>query len=198
MRALEASERDLGKGSPFHKFYLKFQKSIRQDRLRLAYMKSLLTLPLILLSLISFPSWGETMDDLVERDGIYYKKFSDVPFTGGVEGLDQGFMREGIRVGRWILYHENGEIFGEGNYRKGKKWDLWTFHFSNGGLYKKGDFINDKEEGFFIQYSKNGQLHSKGNYKNGFKEGRWFHYTETGNLYRYESGVFKNGLKISD
>lgn len=77
-------------------------------------------------------------------------------------------------------------------------WDLWTFHWSNGGLYKKGDFINDKEEGFFIQYHENGQLHSKGNYKNGFKEGRWFHYTETGNLYRSESGVYKNGLKISD
>tara|TARA_B100001971_G_C18039092_1_gene456659 strand:+ start:145 stop:294 length:150 start_codon:yes stop_codon:yes gene_type:complete len=25
---------------------------------------------------------GETMDDLVERDGLYYKQFTDVPFTG--------------------------------------------------------------------------------------------------------------------
>ena len=39
---------------------------------------------LVLLSL-SFPSFGETMDDLVEREGLYYKKFTDVPFTGQVE-----------------------------------------------------------------------------------------------------------------
>ena len=28
-----------------------------------------------------------TMDDLVEREGLYYKKFTDVPFNGEVTGL---------------------------------------------------------------------------------------------------------------
>ena len=27
------------------------------------------------------------MDDLVERDGLYYKKFTDVPFTGEISGF---------------------------------------------------------------------------------------------------------------
>ena len=40
---------------------------------------------LILLSL-SIPSLGETWGDLVEREGLFYKKFTDVPFTGEVEG----------------------------------------------------------------------------------------------------------------
>ncbi len=26
------------------------------------------------------------MDDLVEREGLFYKKFTDVPFTGEVRG----------------------------------------------------------------------------------------------------------------
>ena len=39
---------------------------------------------LVLLSL-SFPSFCGTMDDLVEREGLYYKKFTDVPFIGQVE-----------------------------------------------------------------------------------------------------------------
>jgi hypothetical protein len=30
------------------------------------------------------------MDDLVERDGIHYKKFSDAPFTGKITGHTQG------------------------------------------------------------------------------------------------------------
>ena len=46
-------------------------------------MKRFLT-PILLMVLL-FPSLalGEevTMDDLVEREGIYYKKFTDVPFT---------------------------------------------------------------------------------------------------------------------
>ena len=57
-------------------------------------MKPLLTLPLLLLSLISFPSWSETVDELVLRDGIYCKKFSDMATTGrekcGIFGLFTG------------------------------------------------------------------------------------------------------------
>ena len=36
--------------------------------------------PILLLTLL-FPTFaiGETMDDLVEQDGIHYKKFSDAP-----------------------------------------------------------------------------------------------------------------------
>jgi hypothetical protein len=43
-----------------------------------------------------FPSLvlGDTVDwdDLVENpsDGLYYKKFTDVPFTGEVTGQEQG------------------------------------------------------------------------------------------------------------
>jgi hypothetical protein len=45
-------------------------------------MKHILA-PIVLLTFL-FPSlaFGVTMDDLVKRDGIHYKKFSDVPFTG--------------------------------------------------------------------------------------------------------------------
>ena len=55
-------------------------------------MKHILA-PIFALVLL-FPSLalGDTVywDDLVERDGIYYKKFTDVPFTGEVTGQRQG------------------------------------------------------------------------------------------------------------
>ena len=35
-------------------------------------MKTLLIIPLVLMSLVSFPNWGLTMDDLVKRDGLWY------------------------------------------------------------------------------------------------------------------------------
>ncbi len=61
--------------------------------------QTLLTICLILFAL---PSWGEalTIDDLVERDGLYYKKFSDVPFTGEIsQGKEQGSFNNGKRNG---------------------------------------------------------------------------------------------------
>ena len=46
------------------------------------YKRTLFIIPLVLMSLVSFSSWGLTMYDLVVRAGLYYEKFTDVPFTG--------------------------------------------------------------------------------------------------------------------
>jgi hypothetical protein len=39
------------------------------------------------------------MDDLVKREGLYYKKFSDVPFSGKATGKYGAYT---------ILYYRNG------------------------------------------------------------------------------------------
>ena len=63
-------------------------------------MRTLFIIPLVLMSLVSFPSWGLTMDDLVQRDDLYYKKFTDVPFTGEIdEGLERGNFNNGKKDG---------------------------------------------------------------------------------------------------
>ena len=41
------------------------------------------------------------MDDLVERDGVHYKKFTQVPFTGEVTGKEQGSFKNGKKEGFW-------------------------------------------------------------------------------------------------
>ncbi len=40
-----------------------------------------------------------TLDDLVVQEGIYYKKFTDVPFAGSVEGRAQGAFKRGKKDG---------------------------------------------------------------------------------------------------
>ena len=51
------------------------------------------------------------MDDLVERDGVYYKKFSDVPFTG-TSRTDQQLRtyKDGKLEGLSIDYYPSGRI----------------------------------------------------------------------------------------
>ena len=76
-------------------------------------MKKLTSIILILfLSLLSSPSWSETLtiDDLVERDDLYYKKFTDVPFTGVVTGLASGKLQDGVPTGTFLEYHSNGQL----------------------------------------------------------------------------------------
>ena len=83
--------------------------------------------PKFLLTLL-FPSFatGETMDDLVKRDGIHYKKFSLVPFTGTVTGKTQGSFRNGEKHGLWVKFHDNGQLWEKGIFKDGKKHGPWV------------------------------------------------------------------------
>ena len=60
---------------------------------------------LIIISLLlTSVSWSNDVDsgDLVKRDGLYYEKFTNEPFTGNVTGRTQGKIK-------------NGKIFGKKN-----------------------------------------------------------------------------------
>ena len=46
------------------------------------------------------------MNDLVERDGLYYVKFTDVPFTGEVAGKRNGKFKNGKKEGHHEFYHD--------------------------------------------------------------------------------------------
>ena len=131
-------------------------------------------LVLLFISLLSSPSWSETYDDLVEREGLWYKKFTDVPFTGEITGDIQGSLKNGEKEGDWVWYHENDQLWMKQNYK------------------------DDEKDGAWIRYYANGQLEYKGNYKNGKKEGAWVSYDENGTLVSMLTGTFKNGVKISD
>jgi hypothetical protein len=78
--------------------------------------------PILLLTLL-FPAlaFGETMDDLVITNGLYYKKYTDVPFTGKTTGKSQGSFRNGKKHGPWVSYHDNGQVFSQGTYKNDKE-----------------------------------------------------------------------------
>ena len=113
-------------------------------------MKHILA-PILLMTLL-FPAlaFGETMDDLVERDGLHYKKFSLVPFTGKITGDEQGSVKNGKKHGPWVSYHDNGQLSHKGTYKDGKKVGPWVDYHENGtvneeytGTYKDGVIEED-------------------------------------------------------
>ena len=160
-------------------------------------MKKLLLIPVLFLSLLSSPSWGEDYDNLVSRDGIYYKKFTNTPFTGRSEGKGQGLFVYGKREGPWRMFWPNGGLFLKGNWKNGKHDGYFEYYWDNGMLNETGHYVNGKKEGEWVGYWDNGQLADKGTYKNGKKEGLWLMYKVDGIRHEF-TGVYKDGVKISD
>ena len=68
---------------------------------------------------------GETMDDLMTKDGLYYKNyykiFIGVPFTGKVTGKEQGSIKNGKKDGLWVYYHDNGQLWKKETFKDGVK-----------------------------------------------------------------------------
>ena len=103
-----------------------------------------------ILALFLFPSiaFGDSVsaDDLVKRHGLYYKEFTDHPFTGKTTGP-----------------YENV------SYRDGRKHGPFVYYYSNKKVNYKGTYKDGKEDGPSVSYQENGQLWSKGTYNNGKK-----------------------------
>jgi len=141
-------------------------------------------LTLIFLTCVLFLSpnvvMSETMYDLGRREGIYYKKFSDLPFNGKITGNPQGAFRNGKREGAWVWENKNGHINTKGNYKNGKEDGSWVTYHENGELYTKGDYKNGNKEGAWVRHWNNAQLMSKGEYKNDKKDGTWVHFNKDG------------------
>ena len=128
--------------------------------------KLLITFFTVLFCLTSSVVWSLEFKELVKRDGVYYKKFSEVPFTGKVDGKEQGSFKNGLKEGSWVQYHENGQLFYKGDYKNGKKEGSWVWYYHSGQLSYKGDYKNGKEEGSWVSYKRDGTFNS-GTYKNG-------------------------------
>ena len=159
-------------------------------------IKTLLTI--LFISLLSSPSWSVTKGDLVEREGLYYEKFTDVPFTGEVTGVEQGSFKDGERDGAWVMYRMNGQLMNKGNWKNNKREGVWFNYFDDGTLDRKGSFTNGKNEGTWAYYYRNGQLSYKGNWKNSKQDGAWVSYNEDGTVNKQQTGTYKDGEKISD
>ncbi len=83
---------------------------------------------------------SETLDRqrLVERNGILYKHFSSVPYTGTVTGRWSGKLVDGKRFGPWKTFWFNGSLASEGKYiTGGVKTGVWKHYDTNGRVISK-------------------------------------------------------------
>ena len=133
-------------------------------------MKHLLIIFSLLLTSIC---WSKDVDwnNLIKRDGLWYEKFINEPFTGNSTGLKQGKVKDGKKNGEWFYYLENGQLHLKNTYKDGKKDGERLKYYDNGKLYRKGNYKDGKRNGLKTDWHKNGRKESEGNWKNDKQEG---------------------------
>ncbi len=112
----------------------------------------------------ALPSWGEVVSsyDLVVRDGLHFKKFSNVPFSGIIED-----------------YHSNGQLRYTGKVTNGKENGIANSYRENGKRYSIINLKNGEQHGVSKWFNKCGYLELLETYKNGLYHGKVEYY----NLY---------------
>ena len=178
--------------------------------------------PIFALALL-FPSLAlgaeVTIGDLVERDGLFYEKSTDVPFTGEVTGQGQGQIKDGKREGPWVAYRDNDQLLRKGDYKGGKRDGPWIVYWHDGtkneclsGTYRDGvkisrdwdDFVKRDdglyyEESCFVAFSVvpfSGEVSDgskRGRIEDGKLEDSWVEYWDDGQL--RQKGDYKDGKR---
>jgi antitoxin component YwqK of YwqJK toxin-antitoxin module len=164
--------------------------------------KITITFLTIVLCLVPSIALSETVapTDLVKRNGIYYKKLTNKPYSGYTKGkskygfLEQGTVNNGRQEGVWEYYWTNGLLGEKGTYKDGKQDGIWKSYDENGQLAVKGTYKNDKLHGLMIRYHKNGQLYQEGTFSNNKRDGVWKTFYENGQL--QSKITWKNGKYI--
>ena len=185
-------------------------------------MKNLTFVFACLISVSVFGQTEYTSEDVYHvGDSIALLVLNNQPVNGIVTKYwDNGKLmseksyEEGLRVGEFKDYYENGElehniIFEKGvyiscvgYYKNGaveheKDTDRNVFYYKNGKLLGEGNKNkNDELEGLFKEYYKNGKLKRESNYKNGEEDGVFKQYHKNGRL--AIQGEYLGGVKVDN
>ena len=155
------------------------------------------------------PALAQTVhpDSLDMREGLYYERGSDTPFSGAVEdpGRMMGQVEDGMRIGAWKGWHLNGQRSWVFEHKDGQLTHRTLWH-TNGAKRMEGRYVDGKPDGVHPRWDENGQKVSEETYRAGALHGPRRLWDPDGNLLReikYEDGqrhgsatwYFANGQK---
>ena len=114
------------------------------------------------------------IDEIVKRDDTFYRKFSNIPFSGHIESYHPngqlkivGDLLDGKKVGNWIEYYLSGIKKSEGQFANGKKDGPWVYYFLNANIKEKQFFIDGHKDGLWEKFDVHGTVVQTESYQNG-------------------------------
>lgn len=118
-----------------------------------------------------------------------------------------GHYADGIPVGKWGYFYENGYRKMEAYLEPGNP-TYWKYYYENDSLKMEGEIAHQNKQGPWVFYYEDGEVKSRGEYRDGKKHGLWEHYYTEGEIkavanyvmgegeyteYYYKGGVKREG-----
>ena len=162
------------------------------------------------------------LEDLSNRDGLFYKLDENKPFTGVItqENPDAGYQflgrtKDGKKDGMWVKWFQSGKEVPEvvlvdvqepepdvpwsgnkqeqGAFKDGEKHGLWTEWYDNEHVKSHGTYDMGIMNGEWAFYYTNGIKEKEGTLSNGNAHGLWKFWDEEAR--KAQEGAFENGIK---
>ena len=162
------------------------------------------------------------LEDLSEREGLFYKLGEDDPFTGIItqENQEAGYLflgrtRDGKKEGQWVKWFPSGKDVPEiiivdvpdpepdvpwsgnkqeqGSFKDGERHGDWTEWYDNEHIKSHGSYDAGIMTGFWIFYHQNGVKEKEGNFASGTADGLWIFWDE--DIKKVQEGTFTEGTK---
>ena len=159
----------------------------------------LIVLPLLLIVGCSSPEPINYEEMLNYRDGMYYTKDTNKPYSGQVFSLHddgkkkgEGSLKDGKMISKteWEWY-QNEQKKSEIHYKDGKKDGLQTEWYENGQKRWEGTIKDGNKDGLSTQWWLNGQKMVERTWKDGIEDGLVTEWYENGEKER--EGTYKDG-----
>ena len=131
-------------------------------------------------------------ETLNERDGVFYTKDTNKPYSGQVFSLywdgkksGEGTLKDGEKDGKWTWWYENGQKKREGTYKSDDgfrpfKDGLWTEWHENGQKRRETTYKDGGLDGLNTTWYENGQKGSEQTYKKNEPDGLHIEWYENG------------------
>ena len=120
-------------------------------------MKKILLIILPLLLIVGCSKEPINFEEmLVEKEGVYYTKDTNKPYTGDVFSLyedgqkkSEGALKDGYYNGKWTSWFSDGQKYTEGTFKDDYYDGKWTSWYEKGqkysvGIYNDGNVISEK------------------------------------------------------
>ena len=134
-------------------------------------MKNIFTVLLVMFVCFSFKAYTQ----IAQKGEDGFTKYEQTHDDGSIK-TRYYFDSEFRRVGKWSIFHLNGNIYKEFTYHRDKLDGDYKIYFGNGKLNALMQFTDGKLNGSFIVMEDNNDTLVNGNFKNGEKNGEWVYY----------------------
>ena len=140
---------------------------------------------------------------LVERDGVYFTKDTNKPYSAPVFSLykdgekkEDGNIKDGKKDGLWNTWYGNGQKRYEKTYKEGKEDGRWNQWYRNGQKKSEETYKDGELDGLLTTWYESGKKRNEQTWKNGTVDEKWTVWHENGQ--KEWEGTIKDGNFISE